>query len=1469
MLYAEFKDASGVTNKPVQDATATFTEGLVGNHLPVFEGPLGDQEVEAWDRLTFQVAASDADGDSLMVAAERLPFGAVFDSTTWTFQWRPVAEQVREDPYLAAFSISDGDTTVSAVVRVYVGAPSELRLFEGPEIPGITDHEAVVWWRTNMPSDSWVEYGLEPEYGLTKGVSKPVMIHRVLLTALWPDTTYYYRVRSVSAPDTAWGTGTFRTEADTLAPKVLTGPDVVGVTDSAATVSWATDELSDSWVEYGFDDGYGLEAGREEWVRKHGVRLTGLEPDTTITLRVRSVDRSGNVGFSETVTFRTRPTPDTKPPRMILAPVAMARTDEAVTVAWTTDEVSNSWLTYGVVDTTTHEVSDTSYAGSEEMVTEHRIRLAGFEAGAVVRYRVSSTDPSGNRMMSGILTFRTKAAPDVSPPRILTGPVVVFRDQYSAVIEWTTNELSDSWVEYGETSEYGLLAEGDERVRVHRVAILDLESATEYHIRVRSTDISGNETVSEGRTFRTKAAADVKPPVILKGPAVVAKTNDSATIVWTTDEPSDSWVTVGTMTEIAPAKILAGEVTHSDIHGERRGEGRDVRVHTVVLTNLSSGTRYSYWVGSTDPSGNGPTSKHGSFVTMLEPDADPPVILSGPMVYWTDRIATVKWRTDERSTSVVYYGTVETYGTDMEEESAGDDFGVTYVRKHRVTLTGLVAGVRYYYRVRSVDLEGNAVVSGAPFGSGKRARAAKILQPPGWGGDFTTNSYADTQVPVILSGPGVQFKNDSRVTIGWETDERSDSVVEYAIENGGAGKIVAGETFPYREEWAEDLLDHVVTLTNLSPGALVRYRVGSTDPSGNGATWSSEGVVQTDLLADTEAPEIVSGPEVLLRTDRSVVLGWDTDEPGDSVVEFGLDRGYGSERNDMEDVTGHRITLTNLTPLKTYHYRVGTTDPSGNGPTWSVDGVFETQAEPDRAAPRIVSGPEVVSRTDVSVVIAWVTDELADSYVKYGEEVSYGFNVGSVEDVLEHRVELTNLLAGTLYHYHVGSIDRSGNGPTESADFTFVTDAQPDTEAPAAPSGLSGMRDAGRVVLSWTKNAEGDVVGYNVYRKLDEGAFGAIATLVSDVEYSDAGGTTDQSYTYRITAVDGSGNESGYSEEVLVSAGISGDFDGDGKVFTEDFVLFVDHFGLQQGDLGYDSRYDLNGDGKVFTEDFVLFVDSFGSSSSAKISGARVLGINEGVRAVLNVSEAGSVHAGKDCTVFVSEDAETVALDVFAEGATQLKGYGITLRYDPEVLSFVGAEPAAGVEARNLLNREGGDTPLFLVAEEGGSIRNQESSGRIWLANALRGPKAVSGDGLLAHVRFEVIGALKGSFVARVEAVDLLDGAFRWNGVADLSELSVKVVPRVYALEPNFPNPFNSVTRVSYQLPEAGEVGLSIYNMVGQRVRTLVKARQEAGYYQVVWDGLDAKGRAVGSGVYLVRIESGEFTKVRKMALMK
>ncbi|MCK5526688.1 MAG: hypothetical protein KAJ05_06025, partial [Candidatus Latescibacteria bacterium] len=283
---------------------------LIGNTAPRFLGPW-EEEVELWETLRFVVRASDADGDELecVVDASSLPAGATFSAATWTFSWRPgEGQEAEEDPYEVRFRISDGSSgSVTGVVEIYVYVPLGLRMVRAPSAIGVTDYEAVVWWETNMASDSWVVYGLDAGYGQSAGSSVGVTDHRVPLLDLEPDTTYYYRAYSASAPDTVWGTGTFHTQADTSSPSVLTGPDVVGVTDSEATVLWETNEKSDTWVSYGYDGGLGLESGRLEWVRTHRVRLTDLASDTTITLRVHSSDRAGNVGLSGVVTFLTHP----------------------------------------------------------------------------------------------------------------------------------------------------------------------------------------------------------------------------------------------------------------------------------------------------------------------------------------------------------------------------------------------------------------------------------------------------------------------------------------------------------------------------------------------------------------------------------------------------------------------------------------------------------------------------------------------------------------------------------------------------------------------------------------------------------------------------------------------------------------------------------------------------------------------------------------------------------------------------------------------------------------------------------------------------------------------------------------------------------------------------------------------------------------------------------------------------------
>ena|GEM_PF-3492478 len=94
-------------------------------------------------------------------------------------------------------------------------------------------------------------------------------------------------------------------------------------------------------------------------------------------------------------------------------------------------------------------------------------------------------------------------------------------------------------------------------------------------------------------------------------------------------------------------------------------------------------------------------------------------------------------------------------------------------------------------------------------------------------------------------------------------------------------------------------------------------------------------------------------------------------------------------------------------------------------------------------------------------------------------------------------------------------------------------------------------------------------------------------------------------------------------------------------------------------------------------------------------------------------------------------------------------------------------------------------------------------------------------------------------------------------------------VPLQYSLSQNYPNPFNPVTTIQYQIPEQVSVRLEIYNMLGQQVRSLVNDVQEAGYYSVTWNGHNNTGQEVSSGLYLYRIQAGEFVETRKLILMK
>ncbi len=94
-------------------------------------------------------------------------------------------------------------------------------------------------------------------------------------------------------------------------------------------------------------------------------------------------------------------------------------------------------------------------------------------------------------------------------------------------------------------------------------------------------------------------------------------------------------------------------------------------------------------------------------------------------------------------------------------------------------------------------------------------------------------------------------------------------------------------------------------------------------------------------------------------------------------------------------------------------------------------------------------------------------------------------------------------------------------------------------------------------------------------------------------------------------------------------------------------------------------------------------------------------------------------------------------------------------------------------------------------------------------------------------------------------------------------------LPEHFALGQNYPNPFNPSTTISYDLPRASRVTLEVFNTLGQRVRTLVDKRQEAGRHQMVWDGRDEGGSKVSSGIYFYKIVTGEQIDTKKMILLK
>ncbi len=169
------------------------------------------------------------------------------------------------------------------------------------------------------------------------------------------------------------------------------------------------------------------------------------------------------------------------------------------------------------------------------------------------------------------------------------------------------------------------------------------------------------------------------------------------------------------------------------------------------------------------------------------------------------------------------------------------------------------------------------------------------------------------------------------------------------------------------------------------------------------------------------------------------------------------------------------------------------------------------------------------------------------------------------------------------------------------------------------------------------------------------------------------------------------------------------------------------------------------------------------------------------------------------------------------------------------------------------------------------------SNDSVSLAQRLNASIIDEGTGLGSQVSYDFTDAevdAGSTYYYWLESVDLgglstLFGPLTITVSGQPNDPGAPEIPSVTQLQTAFPNPFNPSTSLRYSLKEAGKVRLEIYNLKGQLIRRFEHEHQHPGYYQQVWDGKDAAGNNVTSGVYIYRMVTGKYSSSRKMVLSK
>lgn len=458
-------------------------------------------------------------------------------------------------------------------------------------------------------------------------------------------------------------------EEEDVTPPTISGIKVSDVTATSSVITWETNELSDSMINYGLDKNYGISRDPRFDKLEHKIILDNLLDDTTYYFRITSSDANGNQGISSDYSFTTEAltkkpeipgegiseevlkegsgglseqgveqilqaiqkiTDESElkkikeqvesqakevvsPPTIILDMANVEVGEDYAIIPWRTDKPANSIVAL-VRDADFNPDVDDPYFWKEgepdELVLDHRVEVNGLSPATVYHFQVSSESDLGLTGKSDDKTFKTKSV----LPEIYNIQIVKIEEE-AATIRWTTNVPCSAIIEYTNLNNNESKLEGNSSfVSIHSIRLKNLIFDTYYSVVIKVESEDGEQAESNPLTFIT--TRDKYPPVIAKvnteSTLYPGSENRIQTIAsWETDEPA--------MCQLFyhQGLVMANEPDTLEKEDDYTTK------HVQVVTNFLPSTVYKFWIVCEDEAENKGRSED---FTMLTPTQEESII---------------------------------------------------------------------------------------------------------------------------------------------------------------------------------------------------------------------------------------------------------------------------------------------------------------------------------------------------------------------------------------------------------------------------------------------------------------------------------------------------------------------------------------------------------------------------------------------------------------------------------------------------------------------------------------------------------------------------------------------------------------------------------------------------------------------------------------------------------------------------